>query len=156
MDDSASRTAVTISGIVQPTILTVNNSSSNYSIASSVGNDIGGTAKLTKSGSGLLTLSGGANAYTGVTTLGGGPVSGGALANGGAASDIGAAPNAAANVVFDGGTLQYTGGAANVDHLFTVTTAGGTLDASGSGALHLNNGGALGYTGNGPRALTLT
>ncbi len=155
-DDTATRTNVTISGVVQPTTVTVNNSSLIYSITSSSGNDIGGSAKLTKSGNGLLTLSGGANAYTGVTTLSGGTVSVGALANGGSASDIGAAGNSAANLVLDGGTLQYTGGAAGIDRLFTLGTAGGTIDASGTGALNLNNSGALGYSGNGPRAFTLT
>ena len=70
---------------------------SRVSVYGSDFHDIGGSAKLTKSGNGTLTLSGGANAYTGVTTLSGGTASVGALANGGSASDIGAAGSGAAN-----------------------------------------------------------
>jgi autotransporter-associated beta strand protein len=155
-DTAAGNTSITITGVLLPTSVTFNNVSSNYSIASSFGNEIGGSARLTKSGNGLVTLSGGANAYTGVTTLSGGTVSVGALANGGSASDIGAAGNNAANLVLDGGGLQYTGGGASIDRSFTLGTGGGTLDSSGSGALNLNNSGSLAYSGNGPRTLTLT
>jgi fibronectin-binding autotransporter adhesin len=156
-DDTASgTTSVSINGVVTPTTVTVNNNNLTYNITSSSGNDIGGSATLTKSGSGTLNLLGGPNAYTGVTTLSGGTVSVGALASGGSASDIGAADNSAANLVFDSGTLQYTGGAANVDRLFTLTTGGGTIDSSGSGALNLNNAGSVGYSSTGARVLTLT
>ena len=157
LDDTATgTTSLTLSGVVQPTTVTVNNSSLSYSIASSSGNDIGGSATLTKSGSGTLTVSGGANAYTGVSTLSGGTLSVGALANGSLPSDIGGASSAAANLVLDGGTLQYTGGAASIDRLFTLGTSGGTIDASGSGTLNLNNAGSVGYSGVGARAFTLT
>lgn len=157
-DDTASgTTSVTVSGVVEPGSVTVNNSSKLYSITSSAGNDIGGSSGLTKSGSGTLTLSGGANAYTGVTTISGGTLNVSALANGGSASDIGAAGSAAANLVLNGGILQYTnGGAVSIDRLFTIGTAGGTIDASGSGPLNLNNTGSVALSGTGPRTLTLT
>lgn len=156
-DDTATGpTSVTIGALVTPPNVTINNSSKTYSIASSTGKDIGGSASLTKSGSGLLTLSGGANAYTGVTTLSGGTLSVSTLANGGTASDIGAAANSAANLVLDGGTLSYTGGAASADRLFSISTGGGTIDVSGSGALNLNNAGAVGFVGSGARLLNLT
>jgi autotransporter-associated beta strand protein len=156
-DDTATgATNVTISGVVQPASVTVNNNSLIYSIASSSGNDIGGSTTLTKSGTGTLTLSGGANAYTGGTTISGGLLSVGALANGGSASDIGASANSAANLVLNGGTLQYTGGGASSDHLFALGTGGGTIDASGSGALNLNNAGLVGFSGTGARVFSLT
>ena len=155
-DDTSARTNVTVNALVQPTTVTVNTVTNAYTITSSSGKDIGGSASLTKNGNGLLTVSGGANAYTGITTISGGTLSVGALANGGSASDIGAASSSAANLVLNGGTLQYTGGAASIDRLFTLTTVGGTIDASGSGALNLNNTASLGYSGNGPRSLTLT
>jgi autotransporter-associated beta strand protein len=155
-DDTSSRTNVTVNALVQPTTVTVNDSAKTYSIASSGGNNIGGSASLTKGGSGSLTLSGGANTYTGVTTISGGTLSVGALANGGAASDIGAATSSAANLVLNGGTMQYTGGGASIDRLFTLTTAGGTIDSSGSGALVFSAAGPLGYIGNAPRFFTLT
>ncbi|MGA2502423.1 MAG: autotransporter-associated beta strand repeat-containing protein, partial [Tepidisphaeraceae bacterium] len=98
-DDTATGgTGVIISGVVQPTSVTVNTSTLSYTIFSSAGNDIGGSASLTKNGTSMLTLSGGGNTYTGVTTVSGGIVSVGTLANGGSASDLGAAANSAANL----------------------------------------------------------
>lgn len=155
-DDSASLFNVTVNSSVLPTTITIDNETNAYSITSSGANNIGGSANLTKSGSGTLALSGGANTYTGTTTVGGGTLAVGVLANGGSASDIGSAGSSSANWVLNGGTLQYTGGGADVDRLFTLGTGGGTIESSGSGALVLNGTGALGYLGNGPRGLTLT
>ena len=155
-DTLSANELVTIAGVVQPTSITVNNNNTNYTITSSAGNLIGGSASLVKSGSGVLTLAGGANTNTGVTTLSGGILSVSTLANGGAASDIGAASSAAANLVLNGGRLQYLGSGVSLDRLFTITTAGGTIDASGAAALRFTNSGALGYSGNGARTLTLT
>lgn len=147
---------VTITGSVQPTSVSVNNVNTNYTITSSAGNQISGAASLIKSGSGTLTMVGGANDNTGVTTISGGILSVSTLANGGTASDIGAASSSAANLVLNGGRLQYTGADANTDHSFTLGTGGGAIESSGTGALGLTNTGALGYNGNGPRTLTLT
>jgi fibronectin-binding autotransporter adhesin len=57
------------------------------------------------------------------------------LADGGQASSIGNSASDASNVVVQGGTLKYVGGAVTTNRLFTVGTRGGTIDASGSGAL---------------------
>ncbi len=154
-DDTAASSSVGIIGVVQPTSVTVNNSALSYSIVSSAGNEFGGSGSLTKAGNGTLILSGGANAYTGPTTISAGTLSVGTLANGGTASDIGAASSAAANLVINGGTLQYIGAAASSDRSFTVGLAGGTIDASGSDTLNLTAA-TLGYGGNGPRTLGLT
>ena len=156
-DDTATGTTnVTVVGVVQPGNVVFNNSSKPYTVTSSSGNNIGGSASLIKVGTGTATLSGGFNSYSGVSSLFEGTLSVGALANGGVASDIGASGNGAANLVFNGGALQYTGGAASVDRLFTLGTGGGTIDASGTGALNLNNTGTIGLTGLGARVLTLT
>ena len=156
-DDTATGpTSVIVGALVTPPSVTINNSSKTYSIASSGGNNIGGGAKLTKSSSGSATLSGGANTYSGVTTVSGGILSVSSLANGGSPSDIGAAANSAGNLVLNGGALSYTGGAASVDRLFTLGTSGGRIDSSGSGALNLNNPAAIGYIASGSRMLTLT
>lgn len=67
----------------------------------------------------------------------------------GTANALGLSVNTAGNLVINGGTLQYTGGAASTNRLFQVgqTTAGGTatLDASGTGAINFSNTGNLTY-----------
>jgi fibronectin-binding autotransporter adhesin len=112
-------------------------------------------SSVVKNGTGTLTL-GGANSYSGATTLSGGILSVSSLANGGSNSNLGASSNAAANLVFNGGTLLYTGAAGSTDRLFTLTENGGTIDSSGTGNLQLTNTGSIAFTGSGARTLTLT
>lgn len=66
-----------------------------------------------------------------------------ASANGGLPSSVGSSTNVASNLVINGGTLQYTGGATSTDRMFNAGTAGATLDASGIGALNFPNPGAI-------------
>jgi fibronectin-binding autotransporter adhesin len=107
---------------------------------------VSGTGSFVKTGAGTTIFSG-TNTYAGTTTLNGGTLSVATLANGGTGSGIGSASNAAANLVLNGGTLQYTGtGTASTDRLLTIGTAGGTLDASGTGAVNFTNAGALALT----------
>lgn len=88
--------------------------------AGNVGAILAGSVGLTKSTGGTVTLSGN-NTFTGVTTLGAGTVSVGTIGNGSVASgNLGSATSAAANLVFDGGTLQYTGATASTDRNFTI------------------------------------
>jgi fibronectin-binding autotransporter adhesin len=158
-DDSLSaNSSVTISGVLSGQTITFDNFNTNYTLNSvDVANNLGGTTSLTMAGGGTTTLAGGANTYTGVTTItGGGTLSVGTLANGGIASDIGASANSAANLVLNNGTLVYTGGGATSDRLFTLGTGGGTIDNEGVGTLTLNNSGSIGLASSGPRTLTLT
>lgn len=130
----------------------------NRSDAVTFGGSISGSGSLSKNGTGTLTLTA-ANTYTGGTAILGGMLEVALLANGGTASAIGAAPNSANNLFFDGGTLRFTGapGAGSTDCLFTITTAGATLDASGAGLLFFSNTGNIDLpTLNVPRTLTLT
>lgn len=122
----------------------------------------GATAPLYKTGAGLLELTG-SNNYAAATIIAEGTISTPLLANGGVNSGIGSSSSAASNLVITGtGTLKYTGSGTTSDRLFTVGTGGAAIDASGSGALVLNNTGAMGLdalnsaNSIGARTLTLT
>ena len=94
---------------------------------------IGGSRGLTKSGNGLLTLSG-TSTNTGVTTINGGTISVSSIGNGGVAGNLGAAISNSSNLVINGGTLKYTGAGETTDRKIKSGTAV-TVDASGTGAL---------------------
>jgi fibronectin-binding autotransporter adhesin len=147
---SATAIMQVVTGSRQPFAVGASNGSGAY--AGIIGNVI---ASFTKLGTGTQVLSG-ANIYTGVTTISGGILSTQLLANGGVASGIGQSTNAAANLVLDGGTLQYTGAGASTDRQFTLTANGGGIDASGTGTLTFANTAAIALSGAGSRALTLT
>ncbi len=153
---TTANTNVILNSAVAPASVTVNNSSKPYSITASGANLIGGTGSLTKNGNSTLTLSGGVNTYSGATTISGGTLIVGALDNGGAVSDLGASGSGAANLVLNGGALQYTGAGATSDRLFTLGTAGGTINDAGGASLTLNNSGAIAMSGSGARTLTLS
>ncbi|HEX4264578.1 MAG TPA: autotransporter-associated beta strand repeat-containing protein, partial [Verrucomicrobiae bacterium] len=159
-DDSTGNDFVTVNAAVQPGSILFNNSASfSYTITSSGGNNIGGSIGLTKNNSGSVTLSGGANTYTGVTAVNAGTLSVGALANGGSPSDIGAASSASANLVLNGSTLEYTGGAVSTDRGATLGGSGATLQIDSPGIALADSGvivgsGSLIKTGTGALALS--
>ncbi len=101
---------------------------------------ITGTGGLTKIGNGTQTLSG-TSTYTGVTTISGGTLSVSTLNNGGVAGNLGNASSAATSLVFDGGSLQYTGLAATSNRSFTIN-AGKTATIDATTDLTLSGAGA--------------
>ncbi|HWD91441.1 MAG TPA: autotransporter-associated beta strand repeat-containing protein [Verrucomicrobiae bacterium] len=157
--DSANNPFVTVSAAVQPGSTLFNNSVAvAYTITSSGADNIGGSGGLTKNNSGTVTLSGGANTYTGVTAVNGGTVSVGALANGGSPSDIGAASSDSANLALNNSTLQYTGGPASIDRGATLGASGATLEIDSAGIALADTGAIVGsgsLTKTGPGALAL-
>lgn len=79
-----------------------------------------GAGGITNNGAYTVVLTGN-NTYTGVTTFGSGVISVGTIGDGGVASgNLGRASNAATNLVFNGGTLRYTGANATSDRAFTI------------------------------------
>lgn len=113
-------------------------------------------------GAGLVTLAG-TNTYTGSTTLSSGTTNVAVLANVNTASSLGkgSLAGSAADLVLNGGALQYTGAtAASTDRLFSLGLGGGALDSSSATAaavVTFNGTGAMGFNGqSGARNLTLT
>jgi fibronectin-binding autotransporter adhesin len=123
--------------------------------ALSAANVISGTGGITQNGSVTTTLTGNST-YTGATTISGGVISVASLPGIGVASGLGFGDG---GIVLDGGALRWTNtGNQNSGRLISLTTNGGTIDASpiNSNALTLSNA-TLGFSGpDGPRTLTLT
>jgi fibronectin-binding autotransporter adhesin len=126
--------------------------------AGQYGGAITGQGNLVKSGGGFEYLAGVASTYVGTTTVNGGTLSVNALADGGAVSSIGTSSNSAANLVLNGGKLQYLGAGNSTDRLFTLgPSASSSLDASGTGAVQFTNTGAVAFSGtNTAQTVTLT
>lgn len=158
-DDSATGpTAVTLNTTVAPSAVTFNNSTLTYSLSGT--GKITGSTGLTKTGTGTVTV-GTTNDHTGVTRFEGGTVSVGALTNGGVAGPLGAASNAASNLVFAGGTLDYTGGAVSIDRGLSVAASGDNVMSTVSVAGNVTTSGAVSttlgkLTKDGAGTLTLT
>jgi fibronectin-binding autotransporter adhesin len=154
---TSANTNVVLNSAVSPASTTVNSTTAAYTITSTGANLIGGTGGFTKSGNAVLWMLGSVNTYSGPTTINGGVLGVGDIEIGGVASDIGSSSSSAANLVLNGGTLQYLGiaGAVTSDRLFTLGTGGGTIDEEGA-TLTLDNPGAIALSGTGARTLTLT
>ena len=106
------------------------------------------TATLTLSSS-IVTNNGvsyvSTNSYGGRTLLSGGTLAVDYLALGGNPSGIGASSNSAANLVFNGGFLQYTGPQVSTDRLFSLGNPGGGIVSSGTGTLTFSNTGSVAF-----------
>lgn len=125
-------------------------------ISGAITNSETGSMQVTINGSGnngTVVLSNEANTYRGKTSLsGGGVLEVVKLADGGEASSIGMSSSDAANLVWgDWGdrqaTLRYIGSGDSTDRSFTLPRIGGTIESSGTGALHFTNTGAISTAG---------
>ncbi|MFA4944194.1 MAG: autotransporter-associated beta strand repeat-containing protein [Lentisphaeria bacterium] len=118
--DAATGEAITISGTVSPTSVTVGANDGNWSFTGS--GSIGGSSTLTKSGTGTLTIST-ANTYSGTTTISAGILN--------IQNNTALGSTAGSTSITSGAALQLQGG---------ITVTGETLALNGAG---ISNGGAL-------------
>jgi len=125
----AANPIVTIVGNVAPGSVTVG-APTGYTFGGD--GSITGSGGLVKTDTGTLTIQN-TNAYAGATVLGGGVVEVSLLANGGFPSSIGDSTAVAANLVFNGGALRYTGGSVVTDRGATLNVDGGTIDVAAGG-----------------------
>ena len=95
-------------------------SGSDYAAMTGIISNTSGTAGLEKTGPGRLVLAT-ANTYNGATKISGGTLQIASLSNGGVASSIGMSTSAPGNLVFQGGSLQYTGPSVSTNRSFTVS-----------------------------------
>ncbi len=149
MTVAAPETGLTYTGTITP-------ANSTYGLGGGSGTLTLPNAQLTGANSlqvrneGVVELLGD-NTYTGPTSILKKPSSSDAptlvvddLANGGAASSIGSATSDPANLFIQGSTLKYVGTGDSTDRLFTIGTAGATINSSGTGAMVFSNTGMLG------------
>lgn len=109
-------------------------------------NLITGTGNVTGSSLDHTATLSAANTYVGITTITEGRLGAPLLADGGLASSIGQSTADAANLIFNGGSLSYSGaGPASTDRDFTLGINGGGPSA--------NDAGSVTYTGTNPVTL---
>lgn len=130
-DDNTTVRTVTINETVQPSKTRIDATQA-YAFSGTAG--ISGSGDLVKSGTGKLSVSN-TNSYTGKTYFNAGTLEVSKLTNGGVASPLGAATNAAANWVFNGGKLSYTGITTTIDRAMTLNSYGGTLSVASSSTI---------------------
>ena len=127
------------------------------SASSTFNGTVAGLGSSVTLNSAVATLAlGGLNTYGGRTDIEAGILVASALADGGSASSIGQSGPDAANLLINGGTLQYAGIGESTNRQFTLGAGGGTLDASGTGTVVFSNTGAVALASTGTRLLTLT
>ena len=131
-NDTSTYPVVNLNDTVLPATVTVN-ATQNYTFTST--SSIDGPTALTKTNSGTLTIANN-NSFTGPVNLNGGALSVASVALNGSASPLGAGTT----LVFNGGTLQYTGpavGAAEFNRQVSLGIGGGTIDQASSGGIYL-------------------
>ena len=125
---------------------------------------LSGGFNLAKVGAGTLSLTNATNSYTGATMVAGGVLSLDTLPDGGVPSVIGQSSADPANLVLNGGTLQYTGlTAATTNRGYTVVTGAidvaneltmsGTIAAVDGGVFYKQGAGVLRYTNPGANTI---
>jgi autotransporter-associated beta strand protein len=134
-NQARSNLLVNVVGSVMPGSVVVN-TSSNFVFTGAGSIDGGGSLTMSNGMLTILTT----NSYSGPTIFAGGILSTPNLGVSGIPSGIGAAGPSSANLIFNGGQLNYTGGSVSTDHGMTFTNGGGTIDVLSGTTLTLNGG----------------
>jgi autotransporter-associated beta strand protein len=155
--DVATSKSVTTNDSIFSSNITVD-AATNYTFNGS--GTISGPASLLKTGAGTLTQYA-MGTFTGKTFINGGTLEVDQLANGGVPSKIGASDKASANIVINGGTLNYTGNTASTDRGLTLGPNDATLSVFKAETTLSVNGqltgtGALIKDGSGQLSLSVT
>ena len=141
--------------ILNGATLTIRNGNSSSSVIYS--GTIEGTGDLIKNGGAIQRLHGCDSSFTGVVTINAGSIEVACLTDGDTNSSIGASSADAGNIVLNGGALRYVGAGDSTNREFTLGTAGGGLDASGTGAINYTSTAAITLAGTDTaRTLTLS
>src|SRR5205085_2360358 len=113
--------AVGFTGSGARTLTLTGTNTGDNSLAAAIGDGTGGATSITKTGAGTWVL-GGTSGYSGVTTISAGALRAASFADVNTASSIGkgSVAGSAADLILNGGTLQYTGSTAqSSNRLFT-------------------------------------
>ncbi len=123
-DDSATTTTADVSAadVISSGII-FDNTAKDFAITGSKA--IRGIAAFTKNGTGRVTVST-VNSFTGAVTLNAGTVSVPTVADGGANSALGAG----AAIVFNGGTLDFTGASGSTNRAVTINAGGAFVETN--------------------------
>jgi autotransporter-associated beta strand protein len=155
-DNATGTTTVNLVATVHPSQVTPNNNSLNYALVGP--GKISGAIGLNKQGSGTFSvLNTGGNDYTKPTVITAGTLNVTNLANGGSPSPIGASSADPTNLVFNGGTLSYSGSPVSVNRGYLVQTTPSAIDTENNLTLSgVAVGGTGTFTKTGPGQLAYT
>ena len=116
---SSNNQTINLAMALTSTAMNLNTGGTTLTLGGNLSNSGTIVAGLNVLGGGMLVLSG-SNSFTGTTTITAGTLSVATIGNGGVVGNLGAATNAAGNLVFNGGSLLYTGASANTTGSFTI------------------------------------
>lgn len=142
-DDSALSTDVLIDGRLQPASVTFNNNEKNYTLSGD--GQIVGSARLTKSGSGTLTINN-INSFTGGTYITGGKLVAGVFSNN-IGNDLGALSDVNSRIYMSNNSTLAVSASGTLGQKITMTSGNAALEVPDGVTLTTTSGIAAGGLG---------